>query len=370
MKQKQWKRSRIWRQGGLVLLAGCLTWIAAGCQTVPPETVKTVVVEQEAPPSPPPPVKTEPAFREPLTGMPSERKIEDRTVMVMINNAPQARPQSGLTQADMLLEVLAEGEITRIVGIFQSSTSKDPIGPVRSIRPYFIEIGKSFGAIQVHAGGSPDGYEKLKKERIAALDEITNAGSAFWRDRSRKAPHNLYTDLEKIREVAGERGFTANPLTHPVYTFVKNDAGAVETITADAEDAPRVDITFLMKSYKVSYEFDAASRSYKRSINGSKHIDLNNEEQLSAASVIVMGAKHRTLDNVGRLDVKLTGTGPALLFQQGKVKKVEWKRDKASDPIRFYDQGREAAFQQGQTHILIVPDTPSFESHVDYGLQQ
>ncbi|WP_249929686.1 DUF3048 domain-containing protein [Paenibacillus naphthalenovorans] len=369
MKPKQCKQkwSRMGRKGGMALLVGWLALTAAGCQTSgnpPAETVKPVVVEPKVPPP-----KAEPAFQAPLTGLPSDRKIEDRPIMVMINNAPQARPQSGLTQADMLLEVLAEGEITRIVGIFQSSRSKDPVGPVRSIRPYFIEIGKSFGAIQVHAGGSPDGYSKLKKERIHALDEITNAGAAFWRERSRKAPHNLYTDLEKIRETAQERGFTANALAQPAYSFVKKDADAVPAMANDAQDAPKVDITFLMQSYKVTYEFDQTSGLYKRSINGKQHIDLNNEEQLSAANVVVMGTRHRTLDSEGRLDVKLIGTGPALLFERGKVKKVEWKRDKESDPIRFLDLGREAVLQQGQTHIMIVPDTPSFESHVNYGQQ-
>ncbi|UUZ92237.1 DUF3048 domain-containing protein [Paenibacillus sp. P25] len=154
----------------------------------------------------PPPAPAKAVYRAPLTGLETPEPVTRRPVMVMVNNHPAARPQSGLSQADLVYECLAEGEITRLVAIFQSRSFPDPIGPVRSIRPYFIELGKGFGALQVHAGGSPDGYAQLEREHIPELDEITNAGPSFWRESFRKAPHNLYTNLEKIGAGAERRG--------------------------------------------------------------------------------------------------------------------------------------------------------------------
>ncbi|MED4603444.1 DUF3048 domain-containing protein [Paenibacillus validus] len=369
-REKAWQRKTGWkRKGGFALLACAMALSAAGCNaddgaTTVPEAAETAkpVLKQEEPPAPAPKA----AYLAPLTGVETAEKNESRPVMVVINNAPQARPQSGLLQADLLYEVLAEGEITRLIALFQSSAFTGDIGPVRSIRPYFISIGKSYGAIQVHAGGSPDGYETISRERIENLDEITNAGPYFWREKSRKAPHNLYTNLTNIRDGAGKRGLKDQGPTAPVYSFAKPESGAVETMGSGAKEARKVDVTFLVKSYRVSYEYDEAARNYKRSINGSAHSDLNNGETLTATNVVVLGAVHRILDNEGRRDVKLMGQGTAVLFQRGMAKSVEWKRERENDPIRLYDQGREVSLLPGQTHMLIVPNTPTFEEHVVY----
>ncbi|WP_159888179.1 DUF3048 domain-containing protein [Paenibacillus puerhi] len=367
------------RQGSralFALLACALAWTAAGCSPDKPpivapsgqEPVETVIKPVETP------VVRRPAHLAPLTGVESEDRKEARTVMVVVNNAPQARPQSGLMQADLLFEVLAEGEITRLIAFFQSQSTTDPVGPVRSIRPYFISLGKGYGAVQVHAGGSPDGYETIRKQKIENLDEITNSGPYFWRDKSRQAPHNLYTSIDSARQGAVKRGFGELGPMSPVYSFVRPEpadeaqAARVALGTADSEvkQASKVDITFLLKSYRVSYEYEETSRLYKRSINDNPHIDQNNGETLKAANVLVMGTKHRVLDNEGRRDVVMTGSGPALLFQQGTVRTVEWKRAQESDPIRWFEQGREISLMPGQTHVMIVPDQPTFEEHVVY----
>ncbi|WP_426449790.1 DUF3048 domain-containing protein [Paenibacillus sp. S-38] len=371
------------RWAALLLLAGGLLALTAGCSLLPGGEEAQKPQEAPVKVQPTPEVEKEPAPapagpKAPLTGLPLGDAALQRPVMVMVNNAPQARPQSGLSDADMLLEVLAEGEITRLVAIYQSSPAvQNPIGPVRSIRPYFIELGKSFGAIQVHAGGSPDGYAKLKKERIDDMDEITNAGPSFWREKSRKAPHNLYTSLEKIRTGAEGRGFTVtgDAAALPAYTFASADeaaqpvsGSAVSGSGPDASaEAASLDVTFLVKGYKVGYRYDAGSGRYLRTIDGEPHKDLNNGSQLAAGNVIVMGADHKVLDKEGRLDVKLTGGGEALLFQKGRVLKGEWRRGASNEPLKFWSGGKEPALLPGQTHILIVPNAPDFSSHVTYG---
>lgn len=369
MKQTRWQKIRSWlrRRGLPVALAGCLALALAGCGAKPAASPPAEPVPPVVQPDPEPPKPPEPRYFAPLTGEGLQEKVEYRPIMVMINNHPAARPQSGLTQADILFEVLAEGEVTRLVALFQSRDFDDPIGPVRSIRPYFIEIGKSFGAIQAHAGGSPDGYEKIRKEKIEALDEITMASSSYWRESFRKAPHNLYTNLDKLRTGAENRGYdTKAPATEtPVFSFARTARG--ESVSAAAQPSTpvsRADITFLLQSYKVSYEWDEEKGVYGRLVNDKPHQDMDNDEQLTAANVIIMGARHHVLDSEGRRDVKLTGSGPAWILQDGKAVQGQWQRENSGAKFRFETNGKEVKLAPGQTHIMIVPLDPSFEEHI------
>lgn len=298
-------------------------------------------------------------YTAPLTGVASEREMNARPIAVMINNFAAARPQSGLTNADILYEVLAEGGITRLIAIFQSTDAlTDTVGPVRSIRPYLIDIGESFGGVLAHAGGSTDGYAILQKQKKPYLDEISNAGSYYWRSKERKAPHNLYTSLEKLREGAEKKGYSSD-VTVPVFTFA--EGGSIET----GVPATSITIKFMMENYKVGYEYEAATGLYKRSIGDKPHVDMNNDRQLEASNLVVLGADHKTLDNEGRLAVDLQEGGSAILFQQGKAIEADWVR--APDGmIRIVKDGTELPFVPGKTFFHIVPNKPSFTEHVTW----
>lgn len=211
----------------------------------------------------------------------------------MINNAPAARPQSGISEADILYEVLAEGGITRLIGIFQSHAGVVKIGPIRSIRPYLLDIGESYGGITVHAGGSPDAYAILQRQKKADMDEIGRAGAYFWRDKERKAPHNLYSNAAKLREGAVKLGY-AESVKVPGFLF--NDP---DYIPVEGTPALALGVNFLLKSYNVGYHYNAEQRIYARWVNGKPHLDLNNNRPVEAANIIVMGSDHKVLDDVG-----------------------------------------------------------------------
>ncbi|MCA0757867.1 DUF3048 domain-containing protein [Paenibacillus sp. N4] len=339
----------------LILLAtACSGGNGNGGNAVPEAT--EVIVQPTASEAPPPTPEPLP-YTAPLTGIKQATEAKARPIAVMINNFAAARPQSGLTNADVIWEVLAEGGITRLIAVFQSTdAATDTVGPVRSIRPYLIDIGDSYGAVLGHAGASTDGYAVLQKQGKPYLDEISNAGGSFWRSKDRKAPHNLYTSLEKLREGADKKKYKTD-VTVPAYTFA--DEGAAEP----GVPATGITVSFLLKDYKVGYSYDAAAGLYKRSINEKPHIDLNNGEQLTGTNVVVIGANHRTLDNEGRLAVNLTDGGPAVLFQKGKAIEAEWVR--APDGmIRIVLNGAELPLVPGKTFFHIVPNSPSFESHV------
>lgn len=297
-------------------------------------------------------------FIAPLTGMPTQQAVTRRPFAVMINNLAPARPQSGLTRADTVWEVLAEGGITRLVAIFQSQDFSDPIGPIRSIRPYLIDIGESYGAVLVHAGASNDALALLQHSGKADLDEINNAGAYFYRDKTRKAPHNLYSTLEKLHEGANKHKYETTA-EQPTLTFDANPH-------LDSEPAAtQADVKFELSSYKVSYAYDAGSGLYKRSVNGEPHIDKNTGEQLTAANLVFISAKHKTYDDYGRLEIDLNSGGEALLLQRGHAISCEWKREKG-DIVRLYKDGKELTFVPGVTYYHVVPNDKPLSSHVTY----
>ena len=350
------RRITVYRAGlamlALLLLAACSSNESVEVKPPDPPAIEEPVVTE---PEPEPELN---GYLAPLTGLLQEEEAIQRPIAVMINNNGPARPQSGLSGADVIWEVLAEGGITRLVAIYQSQDFPEAIGPIRSIRPYLIELGESYEAVLAHAGGSPDAYSILQKQAKPYLDEISNAGSSFWRESFRKAPHNLYSNLEKLREGIERRNYRTD-VSVPVMRFLGSD----ELTTGDS--ATQIDIRFLLKDYKVSYSYDEATRHYLRSINDKPHTDMNNDEQLTAANLVVLGTSHRTLDSEGRLAVDLDSGGPAMLFRQGTVIEAEWER-RGDDFIRILQNGSELAFVPGKTIYHIVPMTPTFAEHVIY----
>src|SRR6056297_2189509 len=128
--------------------------------------------------------------------LPIDEKVLHRAVMVSIENTPKARPQSGICQAPIVYEFLVEGGITRFLALFWSDIP-EKIGPIRSVRPYMIEIAQEYDALLLHAGASPDGFEMLDKIDYTNLDQIYN-GKYYWRSQQRPTPHNLYTGEYRI----------------------------------------------------------------------------------------------------------------------------------------------------------------------------
>lgn len=362
----------------LIVLAAVLTacQLEEAAQPAPP----AVSVPEQTPSTEPIPEEhvQQPAYTAPLTGLDVEQPDDARPIAVMINNAPAARPQSGLAQADMVYEVLAEGGITRLIAVYQSYHGDVTIGPVRSIRPYLIHIGDTLHALLVHAGGSTDAYSILQRDDPEHLDEITNASAPFWRDSSRKAPHNLYTNEVKLREAAQKKGY-AETVTLPTFSFLHmaeqsatevSDPTVINTSPAgdrSADTAPEqattIELRFLLDSYKVGYLYNEATGLYKRQMNGEDHIDLNTGKVLTAANVLVLGGDYKVLDDVGRLSLDIDSGGEAILFQQGNMISGQWSR-KSGDVIRFYQDGKEVPFVPGVTYYNIVPNSGSFDSHL------
>ena len=119
---------------------------------------------------------------------------------VVIDNHAAARPQHGLSQANVVYEYEVEGRITRYLALFASFPGK--VGPLRSARQHNITLALENGVRFIHAGGSYDNLQLIKDLNLRHTDALTSSNASFYRDKSRRAPHNLYVNLQQLKEEA------------------------------------------------------------------------------------------------------------------------------------------------------------------------
>lgn len=285
-----------------------------------------------------------------LTGLKVDPKVlQRRPVAVMVENTPAARPQSGLREADVIYEVMAEGGITRFLALYHSRDTQS-VGPIRSARPYYIDRALEYDALYAHCGGSEDAKKYIKETKVADMDEfgLGRKGNAFWRVKDRKAPHNLYGDTAKIRSLGEQRGYKTL-VEVPKFKFEEGLS------SSEGTSAQKIYIDYPTKYSKVSYEFDPEQDTYFRFNAGSAHKDNTTAKQLEARNIIVQYTNTKTIDSVGRLQIQMTGQGKALLFSGGKVLEGTWEKRSSRAWTKFRDlQGQEFMLQPGQTWIQVV----------------
>lgn len=337
-----------------------LALAVAGCGQPPVEEPADFGAVDTPPPPPPPEPEPEPEkppakpYAFPLTGIGTDEAPKARPIAVLVENSPRARPQDGLHKADLVYEILAEGDITRFVAVYQSQ-EVDVIGPVRSLRPYYAQIGHGLDAMIVHAGWSPDAIAYVREHRLANFDQVYGDDKYYWRDSSRKKPHNLYTKTELIREGAANKKYReeweeVGPLFYPDGEDVPPIAG---------EPAGKVQVNYI-GGYHVGYEYDEASGRYNRLLKGEPHVDKTSGEQLKADNILVLHARHRVLDDVGRRAVDVIGPGKGYLIQRGVMREIAWERKDGI--IRPFIDDEEVPLVPGQTWIQIVPEGSKVEA--------
>ena len=194
----------------LLMITGCSHSQPSSKQEKKP--AKTVKTEEK------PATKDEYSYHFPLTGKGSNTATDARAVAVMINNHPKARPQSGLSKADLVYEILAEGDITRFLAVFQSEMP-DNIGPVRSARAYFVELAKGLNALYIAHGYSPEAKEMLDGGYIDNLNGMVYDGTLFKRASFRQAPHNSYITYENILKGAAQNKYSMDTIASELFFF-------------------------------------------------------------------------------------------------------------------------------------------------------
>lgn len=269
-----------------------------------------------------------------------------RPIAYMINNIPEALPQSGIYGADYVYEMLVEGGITRLMTVFDNPIP-DRIGPIRSARHNFLDIAMEYNAVYAHFGGSPKAFEDIKTLKIPNLNGIQLDGKMYWRDKKRKAPHNSYTNIEKTLEYSKNFGYDTD-VTDNHFKFAPDE-------NINGNSAVSVHIPYNISHY-IDYYYDNTSKLYKRYMRGKEHIDEANNKVLSAKNIIIEFARNTTMDNANRQEIYLVGTGRGMFITNGQYIDITWQKNSRSEITHYYkSDGEEIILNIGQTWIQIVP---------------
>ncbi|WP_041580224.1 DUF3048 domain-containing protein [Bacillus sp. 1NLA3E] len=294
----------------------------------------------------------------PLTGIGTKEEVGGRAVAVMVNNHPKARPQTGLDKADIVYELLAEGNVTRFLAIFQSE-KPEKIGPVRSAREYYIKLAKAYDSLYIAHGYSPDAKEMLDNGYIDNLNGMQYDGTLFKRSTDRVAPHNSYITYEKILEGAEKNSFSMKNAPEPL-TFLTKD----EIKKLEGQPGKKVSVAYLNNpTFTATYEYDETIGKYKRFSAGEQTVNYETDAPVLLDNVFIVETEHQTLnDGAGRRKIDLTSGGKAYLLQKGFLRQVEWKsQDGRIVPVI---NGAIVGFVPGKTWINIVPSNPGLTSEV------
>ncbi|WP_462412749.1 DUF3048 domain-containing protein [Neobacillus sp. Marseille-QA0830] len=295
----------------------------------------------------------------PLTGIKSDASTEGRAVAVMVNNHPLARPQSGLSKADIVYEMIAEGDVTRFLAVFQSEKPTN-IGPVRSARAYYIELAKGLNAFYVAHGYSEEARQMLVSNYVDNINGMDYDGTLFKRSSTRKAPHNSYITYENVLKGAEMKKYSMDQ-TPPSFKFLTDEEK--QALTGN----PGNSVMIVYSHGGISncmYEFDPALGKYKR-FNGAKQtVELDTNEPVLLDNVFIIEANHKVVDSTGHLSIDLKSGGKGYLLQMGKVNEVNWM-NKNGEIVPVKD-GKEAGLVPGKTWVNVVPSNPGLAQSVSF----
>ncbi len=293
-----------------------------------------------------------------LTGLwiPEDTAIY-RPYAVMINNIKVASPQSGLSAADILYEVLVEYGITRFMAVFEAqdalADTTKRIGSVRSARHYYVNLANECDAIYVHFGGTTFAYDKIKSTNTADVDGIMGglAGRAFTRDEKIQAPHNVFLNFSVMLNDVFKSSLRSEWEREKFFSFYEED-----TTPDNGQKADKVTIQF-SQSVRPYLVYNKESGEYTRYQFGVLHTDPNNDQPLTFKNIIVQYAKHAPKSNE-YITIELDDAeGDGYYITNGVAIPIVWKRNETPNECHYYDlEGNELSINVGKTYIAIYPD--------------
>ncbi len=241
----------------------------------------------------------------------SDQTARTRPIAVMIENHPDARPQAGLLQADIIYETLAEGGITRFLAVYQSQTATK-IGPVRSAREYFALLANEISAVYAHVGGSNEAISQIKAgkyKHFSDANEYYN-GEFFPRPKDKIAPHNIYTSSELLEKLIAARSYLSLA-KYDSWLFKDDEPATPGQITTN-----KINIDFSRPGYEVEYRYSTSTNSYLRFLSGDTHTDEQTGKQLAAKNVVIQLVNVTPVPNdpLLQVNIQLTGEGRAVIF--------------------------------------------------------
>jgi hypothetical protein len=302
----------------------------------------------------PSPTTTEIAVVSPINGLPVDdpQVLERRVLAVKIDNHPNSRPQSGIEQADMVIEMLVEG-ITRFVSVWHQSDA-EYLGPMRSGRPTESALLPAFNSPTFAISGAQGWVQQMLRSKDIYLIKELSPGT--FRIGGRRAPHNLYVNTVELRAFADNQGYPDQPPTGPIWEFgpLPDDAPSAASVRIDFSGNP------------VSWDWDSEQGLWLRSVSGSESNWSTLDGETGRIGVPVLVALYTDQYTVNGLpSSQVVGSGQALIFATGKVVTGTWSRQAETDWFELTDQnGAVITVPPGKVWVSLVPSNRglTFES--------
>jgi hypothetical protein len=282
-----------------------------------------------------------------INGLPVEdpELLQRRLLAVKIDNHPDARPHSGIEEADAVIELMVEG-VTRFISMWQQSDA-EYLGPMRSGRPTDQTLLAYFNEPSFAISGAQSWVQDMI--RSVGIHLIGEVEPGTFRVRERRAPHNLFTNTILLREHADAQDYPDEPIEGPMWEF--------GPMRQDAEEASKVSFDFL--GNPVEWTWDQATGNWLRTLDGEESVTVTEEGEESQIGVPVMVALYVEQYTVGDLPASRTaGQGLAYVFAEGKVVQGTWQREEITDWFVLEDNdGEPILVPPGKVWISLVPNT-------------
>lgn len=291
----------------------------------------------------------------PLSGLPCEN-YQRRPIAVMLSSDDEARPLSGLSVAELVIEMpIFIGGATRLMAIYVCDLPEE-IGSIRSARHDFIPLAQGLDAIFLHWGGSYLALDLLSQDLIDDIDALSNPFDTFYRKTTIAKPHNGFTDQERILKACQGLNYRLSSNLEP-YAHQETKSNGLSITPSEAANAK----TGLLKigypgEFALIYHYDSKTNQYLRWRNEKEEIDRNNLIQITASVVVVMRTGVYPL-TAEYNQVVVEGRGQCQVFQNGQVQDCIWHKDKNNldSKLKFLDAtGAEIKFIPGQIWLEIV----------------
>jgi Protein of unknown function (DUF3048) N-terminal domain/Protein of unknown function (DUF3048) C-terminal domain len=275
--------------------------------------------------------------------------------MVQIENSILARPLAGLQQANLVYEYLAEGGITRMTAIYFTPSGSQRIEPVRSARPVTIRLWHAYHGVIFFSGANTKVLQAIAAQQVPALTEGSDGGAYFSRDPARRAPHNLYTDGDRLAQ--GQRKYA------PKISYQLPAPG--EPVASPAPPVANRIVFDQTTSHRVTYTYSAGDGAYTYGTEIGPLVDKDTGQPIKPVNVILVQVAHHDAgftDVLGApaVDFDLQGTGPADVFTKGHQYKATWDLSNPELPLKVVGaDGKVLHLPAGLTWIhLVDPGTP------------
>ena len=309
-----------------------------------------------------------------------EKDIWDkrRPLAVMIENSEEARPQSGLSRADIVYEALAEGWITRFMGIFYCNTPMENItfAPVRSARTYYVDWVSEYDALYNHVGGAgrcPDDTVDPRAKALCQIDrygikDLDQFGIGYpdcYRNPDRldhpvATEHTMVCFSENLYKIADKRDWNnVDDRGIPWDKNFKEWKFKDDSKESERGKINKIHLVFAQgyDKYDVDWDYNTSSNSYLRSNGGKPHFDLEANVQLTAKNVVVQFSKITgPVDKHAHLLYATIGSGKAIIFQDGQAIVGTWsKKSRIGRTVFYNSSGKEIEFTRGSIWIEVLP---------------